>query len=268
MTKIGTLGPDGTYCSIAAKKFIQNVDDASLIYYPTITETLHNLEQLDYVVVPYENSLDGYLIETIDFLVYNNYVIKEVINQKIDFAFVSNEQNLANVKRLYVQYKAQRQCLAFIDSKNYQIIRTNSNIESLNMMKKDINSSAIVPSHILETNKFVHVTKDICDRKNNYTRFCIITKNHEYNNKKIALVLRPDKDRPGLLQNVLTAFSKNNINLISIISRPTKAGFGKYYFFMEFYLEGNNEISLSNLISEITSTNDVSIKILGSYFEK
>jgi prephenate dehydratase len=70
-------------------------------------------------------------------------------------------------------------------------------------------------------------------------------------------------NEPGVLSKILNEFSSRNINLTSIISRPTKRALGKYYFFID--VEGHYAIdrNISQAI-ELISKNNI-VKILGSF---
>ena len=69
-------------------------------------------------------------------------------------------------------------------------------------------------------------------------------------------------DYPGFLGDVLSSFSKRDINLTSINSIPTKDVFCKYYFLIDFdgYIYDKKiEAALNELVAKH------SVKILGSY---
>ena len=75
----------------------------------------------------------------------------------------------------------------------------------------------------------------------------------------------PKEDRPGLLFEILKNFYDNRINLISIMSRPTKQELGTYNFYLEIdvlyerlqvvcdtlrLVENNNKIKLIGVYKE------------------
>ena len=78
----------------------------------------------------------------------------------------------------------------------------------------------------------------VTDEKQNQTRFLVLSKKEVVLEKylpkpdfKVSLVITPFSDRPGLLFDILKAFSNRQVNLISIMSRPTKKLIGTYHFF-------------------------------------
>ena len=107
---------------------------------------------------------------------------------------------------------------------------------------------------------------NIADRSNNQTRFITVAPNpvsydpsKEY---KTTILIVESVDRPGMLSDILSAFAARNINLVSIMSRPTKEMMGQYHFFID--LEGYSEApQVREALSDIMNEN--TIRILGSY---
>jgi len=127
-------------------------------------------------------------------------------------------------------------------------------------------SSAIVPAGSFDPRDFTIVHENVNDYENNQTRFIVLTAQQDFDPivqpAKTSLVVRDDNDHPGMLSSILTSFSNRDINLLSIISRPTRKEFGKYNFFID--INGHaNDIEVSEAIREIGRSNKV--KVLGSY---
>ena len=79
-----------------------------------------------------------------------------------------------------------------------------------------------------------------------------------------SLVVFSKEDRPGLLYDILSKFHDYNINLNSILSRPSKVDLGKYNFYMEATLSINEVSKLNELVRELT-TKGFDIENLGVY---
>ena len=72
--KVGYLGPKGTFSyEICKKSYDSNIEK---IPYKTIKETILALDnnEVDEVIVPVENSLQGCVTETLDVLTQNNSI--------------------------------------------------------------------------------------------------------------------------------------------------------------------------------------------------
>lgn len=263
MFKVSCLGPSGTYCSLALKKYFKE-QNYSVIYKDTISEVLSLSSSVDAVIVPYENSLDGYVIEVIDKLLESNAYISESITLPIDFTFISN-RDLKNTSNLYVQFKARKQCLNFLKKYNLSFTSTESNVSSFNYFAKDESYGAIVPSHLVKEDYKTKI-EHISDNLDNYTRFIVIKKDLPILKEGLNLVtvsIKSKNDKPGLLLEILNGFKENNINIRSIMSRPTKDVLGSYNFFMEFDIYKENYQSINNLIEKLNLNNDFEVKILG-----
>ena len=80
----------------------------------------------------------------------------------------------------------------------------------------------------------------------------------------------PEHDRPGLLFDILRSINDNMINMVSIMSRPTKTDLGTYNFFIEMESSIKDEEIILNTLKDIKKHNSyyVDIKVLGKYYLK
>ena len=113
---------------------------------------------------------------------------------------------------------------------------------------------------------------NIQDIDNNYTRFKLLSKkdknldlNVGYKNKKVSIVFSL-KDKVGSLSELLNIFSKSNINLTKIESRPNN--FNNNSFNYLFYVDFEGDLSNKNI--SISLFNDIRkyssfFKIIGSF---
>jgi len=159
--------------------------------------------------------------------------------------------------------------LKFIETyPDLKVIITDSNVESYHQYQDDPNGKAIVPSHL--TTKNDASEKEVADELHNHTRFLILSQKAlsltKYQPKaafKVSLVITPYQDRPGLLYDILKEFSSASVNLISIMSRPTKKAMGNYHFFIELLSTDTQYEIVSHVIQTLKLTFDV--KVLGIY---
>lgn len=272
--QIAVLGPKGTFTELATLKYIeaQNID-AELLYYPSMRRTFSAVgEQCKYGVIPIENTLDGFVQIILDLLTHTDLKVIHEVVLPIRFAFVANTKNLEDVKRIFVQFKSENQCLDFLEPlRDLEIITTASNSQSYNeVCNGGEGVGAIIPMHMLDVHKeFPLVRENVADSLDNETRFIIVSKHlndelKQHHNWKTFFVVSDDSDRPGLLCDILNTFSRDGINLKSIISRPTKTGLGNYNFFIDIdgcYQKDRHVIeSISHVLDKYN------IKILGSYY--
>lgn len=273
MRTIGTLGPKGTFSDIATQKYIdESSQEYEVKYFKSIKSTLLSIgEYCDYGILPIENYSEGFVSLVLDTISESKLFITGEILLPIQFSFVSNVSDIKQINKLFVQFVAKNQCSEFIESlENVEIVTTESNITSLENLKLSPMSSvgAIVPVNSFSDDEFKNIYENVNDYCNNQTRFLMFSSEPEHVAKtdrvryKTSIVVFNDQDRPGLLESILTPFSKRNINLTSITSRPTKKKFGLYNFFIG--LEGHlDDLNVKAALSEIGKNNR--LKIYGSY---
>ncbi len=288
--KIGILGPEGTFSDKAYMEYCKKIGvELQGEYYPTIDEVFEAVcsdndmgadESCDLCIVPIENTLDGYVQRTLDLLLEKNVCIIDENKVSVQFSLVGNVDSLEEINTLYVQFKANGQCRQFINSlKGAKIISTESNMESYYKLGDEKGAAAIVPHHIAvkETNRFV--VENVTDSDHNHTRFLIVKKGMAKDNKamnqptnpqvkekvRVPIYVMPVEDRPGILFEILKSFNDNKINMISIMSRPTKQELGTYNFYIE--IDGRLERLdvILDTLEDIKKSSDV--KVLGVYKE-
>ena len=301
--KIAVLGPKGTFCDKAYLEYAKlSGCDLEPVYCSTIDdvfqtvcdkeESINSDEGCELGIVPIENTLDGYVQRTLDLLLEKEVSIIAENKVEVQFSVVANTDSLKDVKKLYVQFKANGQCRKFINGlDNVHIIETQSNMESYYRLDEGNNAAAVVPRHIAmeeENNGSKRlVINDITDAKNNHTRFVVIKKGNvvcseikelitdgfkkdrqsEGRNKKIRIPIyvMPSVDKPGILFNILKSFYDSQINLMSIMSRPTKQELGTYNFYIEIDGACEKADDIADVFDNIAD--EYGLKILGVFKE-
>ena len=137
-------------------------------------------------------------------------------------------------------------------------------VSSLNNL--DSNVAAIGTERAAIINDYYIFKRGIQDFKNNITRFIVISNNPSKRSGKDKTSIAFDfktKDKSGLLLAALECFSKRNINLQKIESRPKGTQMGEYIFIIDFngHIEDKLVIDALDELSEITTL----LKVLGSY---
>ena len=265
MKDLAVLGPKGTYCDIASKKLD---DKYNVLYYPSILKTSLAVNENIDGLLPFENTLDGFVMETLDNIIKNGFYIVEQLKLPISFSFVSNSK-IEDVKEVYVQFKAYGQCISFFSENNFKIIITESNMTSLEeVLSKKEGCGAVVPTHSIKNNAFKNIIYNIDDSIHNETRFVYLSKR---DNKKISndlcasLALTSIEDKPGILFSILEMFNNYDFNLKAILSRPRKDEMGKYIFYIEIELSDKEIDKLYSLHKELNDSLNLKVQLLGIY---
>ncbi len=237
--KVATLGPAGTFSEIAARLAMQNLAAQELIFYPSLQRTLAAVpDHADIAVVPIENIVEGVVSPVVDGLVKNPLQIIAEYEIPVRFSWAANH---SQPQKVFAQFVAQGQCSEWLSEQQLPLISTASNTEAFELLQQTSEpAAALVPEHLLAGHEFAWVQHDVCDVPHNVTRFVVLSQNEqwvEYNPEtsyKSSILILDDEDHPGLLLEHLQAFAVHQINLVSLISRPTGNKFGRYHFFIEF----------------------------------
>ncbi|WP_339060031.1 prephenate dehydratase [Tepidibacillus marianensis] len=277
--KIAFLGPHGTFTEEAAHSIFEN-DTVEYLPFNSIPDVLDAvaMKKVDYAVVPLENSIEGSVNLTLDWIIHEMElpILAELVLPIAQHLVVSSTQSslsFSEIQRVYSHPQAIAQCRHFIH--NYlphaEIVYTNSTAEASQMISNNPSRPwvAIGTRLAKEIYSLSFMKESIEDYKDNFTRFALVgkdplkvksTENPSY--RTMILVTLP-KDYPGALHQVLAAFSWRKINLSRIESRPTKKGLGNYYFIIDIEQE-MDDILLPGAIAEIEALG-CQIRILGSY---
>lgn len=276
MKQVHYLGPQGSYCEIAARQFLElNEFDPSkhtLTPCSSIIKVIENVDSIQNIigVVPIENSIEGPVRETIDNLVKasSKVMISRETVVKISHCLVTKAKKYDEIKTVISYTQGLAQCKNFINrnlSHDVELKTANSTSEAIKSIK-DLPKSyaAIGPGIAAELYGLPILSTGINDQPENYTKFALLSDSFPdttgNDQTSIAIVLR---NKPGALVEILQPFSENDINLCRIESRPSKKNLGEYVFFIDF----NGHIQDDNVKATIgkIAPNVDSYRFLGSY---
>ena len=267
---LAVLGPKNTYSDLAATKYNS---DAPKYYAKSIDEVLELVAKGEVVegILPIENKLHGTIRETLDGLFYKNIHIVREISLPIHHTLIILKQaNKADIKRIISHSQALNQCKKYLKHNFPKAIYEpfSSTAASLQKMidEGDKAIAVIAPETSLSKDQLKVYARNIEDEKDNSTSFLVIRKGPAKatsSSKKTSIAFHFSKDSPGSLFAVFKDFADAKINLTKIESRPTKASFGDYIFYLDF--EGSIKApNISKTLSKVKSK-VARLKILGSY---
>lgn len=269
--KIGYMGPEGTFSEEAAQTYSKSVSGAELVQYSSIYQVLEAVErdETQECIVPLENSIEGTVTSTIDFLIFHSslYIKAEiVIPVWEDFLVRKNYQN-ENITQILSHPQALAQCTGFI-RKNFPdsvLVPTNSTAEAASLVAKSLEPiAALAPKRAAEVYGLKTLYQSVQDDDRNSTRFVVVTKEHikeRAGNAKSSIVFAT-QNKPGDLHRILDILSIWEINMTKIESRPMKHQLGTYVFFID--LEAKNLKDLRAAMKMVARKTSI-FKFLGSY---
>ncbi len=277
--KFSVLGPEGTFTDAAAKLYLQNHQklNAVIDYQSSFNRVYEALKEEEIGLLPIENQLDGYVMPTLQRLMSSPVNIIDEITIPVNFGLVANVSDIKSIKRIFVQFKTEGQCQKLLNKiSSAEIINTSSNIISLQKFQNGTaGDAAIIPQMEMAKLHYPVMENNVADQANNYTRF-IIFKVKSASNKQLetkelgtfrfksSLFVTPSvNDQPGTLYNILGFFAKAQLNLVTLMSLPTKDTLGVYSFYIELSGTTSQKEVLFKTITQLE--NQYHVKLLGYY---
>lgn len=262
--KIAYFGPKASFTHEAALKYFNKnniflpLDRIEDVFRKVITE------DVDFGVVPAENSIAGTIVDTLDLFVQTNVKIYDQISLEIIQNLLSNASK-ENIKRIYSNPSSFHQCSKYLFNNfpNVEYIETTSNSKAAILASQDKEGAAIGPLLCASEYGLKVIEKNINDFKHNETKFFIISNKMQDEFKTKSMIIFSVPNVPGSLFNVLKVFKKNNINMTRIESRPSKIKKWDYVFIIE-YENSNIKKKNERLLCQLKKICDY-FNYLGSY---
>ncbi|OIJ21945.1 prephenate dehydratase [Anaerobacillus alkalidiazotrophicus] len=278
MNKIAYLGPKGTFTEMAT---ISVFPSDERIPFRTIPDCMDAVSKniVDFAVVPIENTIEGSVNLTLDYLIHNQkLLINGEITVPIEQQLLIHSNNIKNwtaIKKVYSHPHAIAQCHKFLRSllPDAEFEYTNSTGSAADYVAQNPDQPIAAIANELAAKEYnlVVAEKNIHDYENNHTRF-VILKNESssmpespshYIGDKTTLMVTLPADYPGALHHVLSAFAWRKLNLSKIESRPMKTGLGNYFFVIDVAMK-MDEVLIPGVIAELEALK-CQVTLLGSY---
>ncbi len=267
------LGPKGTNCEHAAKKFVEKLkyfNDFELKPVSTISKTIDILDKTPgtFGVLPIENSLDGIVHATLDNLYKTDVKILAQSEIEINHCLFSKGKK-EDIKNIISHPSALAQCQDYIIKnfdENINLIEADSTSKALNSLNElDESYGAIGDLALGEKLNYNIIGKNISDILDNKTRFVLVSRLLDENidlgkNSRTSIVFNA-KNSPGELLKILYLINIYGLNLLYLESRPSKKVFGEYNFFADIEADA---LDIADALDEIKSKCNF-YKLLGSY---
>lgn len=239
------LGPKGTHSEEVALHLNEErrARGASftLVPFAGIYDALAAVEEgeIDCCAAPVENSIEGSINITLDTLAHN-------VNLQIEREIVWAVHNHLLVKdpgetvtTILSHSQPLAQCRQYVKAhyKNAEIKQVSSSSKAAKIVASgEKGLAAIGTKRAGKLYGLTSIASDIEDNLTNCTRFLILTKPTSrlvLGTDKTSLICQINGEKSGSLCDVLTEFSKRDVNLTRIESRPARTGLGEYIFFLD-----------------------------------
>ncbi|OQX00830.1 hypothetical protein BWK69_00655 [Candidatus Parcubacteria bacterium A4] len=272
-SSIGFLGPKGTFSWKVAETLATKYKKNRLIPFSTFGRGLGLLKRgdVDKIVLPVENSVDGGIKAVLDILqempVKFN-IQNEVILPIGQWLLGIKGAKMNNIKTIYSKQEAFDQCQKFISKYGRIELRpANSTGEAVQIISQlnSCNQAAIGPEWLTEFYSEISVMERVDDSKSNATRFIVLGKGSSaFTGDDKTSIIFTIADKSGELVRALNIFVSLGINMTKIESRPSKKKIGEYVFHVD--ISGHKKqknVGIALMAMKMITSG--SLKILGSY---
>jgi prephenate dehydratase len=259
-------GERGAYSEMATLQYFPN---AKVLPKKSFQDVFDSIEtgEANYAVVPIENSIEGSINETYDLLLQTKTTVSGEIYQRVRHCLIVNKgTTLGEVVVVYSHPQAIAQCRSYLQLKKLESVPTYDTAGAVKMIKEKIimNAAAIASQRAAEIYGMDVLEEGIEDRKNNFTRFLVLskTKTKPTGHDRTSIIFSV-RHLPGALFGILKEFASREINLTRIESRPTKETPWEYNFYVDF--EGHCEDEIIRKALQSIKNKTAFFKVLGSY---
>ena len=267
---VGYLGPKGSFThDVATHSF----PTSERIAYRTITDVIKAYEnqEIDFAVVPVENSIEGSVHETLDYLFHQGTIqaVAEVVYPIKQQLLVAKKDR--PIRTVYSHPQALAQGKKFIDEHfpNAQLEVTASTAYAARYVSEhpDQPFAAIAPKSSAGEYGLELIAQDIQEMEANFTRFWVLGPNLpqiplKASSEKMSLALTLPDNLPGALYKALSTFAWRGIDLTKIESRPLKTALGEYFFIIDVDYTAKE---LVHFAQKELETIGIHYKVLGTY---
>jgi prephenate dehydratase len=281
--RVGYLGPEGTFSeeallASAARETVEPVPLASI--FDTVS-ALRN-RNVDWAIVPIENSLEGSISVTLDLLAdeaRDVEIVGEALLRVRHSLIAAQPLELAEIDTVITHPQVPGQCASFLRNELAQarVLPASSTAEAVRSVvgageRGHAALGTVLAAHIY---RGTVIREGVEDRDDNETRFVWLARMDADATPpplreaagagwKTSLVFwGPGADSPGWLVRCLDEFARRSINLTKIESRPRRRRLGSYMFFAD--LDGRLEDEAVAEAIDRVAPRCEEIRVLGSY---
>jgi len=269
--RVAFLGPRGSFSEEAAVKAFLS-EGAEFYPMPSIRDIFRSVEcgDVEYGLVPVENSLEGGVGETLDLLVETSLRICGEIKIGISMNLIARPGlKLQDIKLVLSHPHALGQCREFLNRVlgGVEIKTCSSTAEAVRRALELEGAAAIGSRAAADLYGGEVLASEIQDVKDNFTRFLILGKKRIEGTVgcKTSIIFRLPHI-PGSLYDALSCFASRKINLTRIESRPVKGKPWEYIFHVDFEGDYERDERCKEALRELEGK-ALFLKVLGCYGE-
>lgn len=265
---IGFQGEHGAYGEVAVNALERQLVPIPCLEFADVFEEVLN-GQLDFGIVPVENSLAGAVTQVNDLLVEVDTekitIIGEVTIPIHHCLLALPGTDYRDIKTVYSHSQALAQCRRFVDRHKFEPIPYYDTAGAAMMLSKDKPraAAAIASKLCAELYNLEVLFEDIADNKTDSTRFLILSNQKSDKKGTKCSIVFSTEHVAGALFSIVKVFSEAGLNMTRIESRPIREDPGKFAFLLDFL--GSDEDPKVREALEKIEKEAVIFKFLGCY---
>jgi len=263
--RVAYLGPKYSYSHLASiARFGDSPNLTPLATIKAVFEAVH-LKQVEFGLVPIENSTDGRVVDTLDMFARLPTPVTGEVQLRIHHNLLGKCAR-SEVTEVYSKPQALSQCREWL-AKNVpqaKMIEMTSTAIAAQIAADKPGAAAVASLEAGMHYGLNVIDAHIEDNKNNVTRFAVVGgEPQKRTGKDKSSLMFELAHKPGALADAMLVFKKAKLNLTWIESFPMPNMKNEYLFFVE--LEGHRDDSRVKSALTSLSRKTVRLEILGSY---
>lgn len=262
------LGEIGTFSHKACMQYFGNqVTAVPAPSFKTIFEAVRKGD-VDFGIIPVENSLTGSIHENYDLLLeYDLRIIGEITLRIIHHLIGNPGARVESIKRVLSPPMAFQQCRQFLERhQDWELVPVKDTAGAVKAIRETgaLTDAAIASKEAADIYGMGVIEEGIETNPRNYTRFVVISAEQLQKGpcSKSSIIFSTG-NRPGALLEVLKIYADQGINLVKLESRPIHGKPWEYMFYVDIETDVESE-EFKPILDMIKDKTDY-LKILGSY---
>lgn len=261
---VGYQGTKGAFSYIALKNLFKDNKNCAYATFEDVFKAVAEGE-IEYGVIPFENSYTGEVGEVFDLLLKYDCYINKVYDLKINQNLIVNKgATLKDIKQVYSHHQAIGQSQMFLKNFDFEVIPYPNTALAAEYVSKsgDISKAAIASEQTAELYGLNVLVPNINTSAENTTRFIVISKKLIKEGNRFNLLFTLNHDA-GQLAKIMQVIGNMGFNMESIKSRPLYNLAWQYYFYVE--IVGDLKDAKTTELLEKLKENCKELKVLGAY---
>ncbi|MGE0704018.1 MAG: prephenate dehydratase [Vicinamibacterales bacterium] len=265
--RIAYQGEPGAFSEMAARQVSPDAEPVPCRNFEDVFDVVKR-GQVDYGILPIENSVGGSIHRNFDLLLEHEIpIVGEEELPVVHHLLALPGTTIEQVRRIYSHPQALAQCDRFLRAQaNVEVIATYDTAGSAKLIADEgmRDAAAIASQRAAEVFGLVALRSSIQDYQHNVTRFLIV-------GDKPLSPKAPDKttivftlsNEPGALFKALAVFALRGIDLTKLESRPYPGRRWEYLFYVDV-AAAKDDLACTRALTHLSEFASM-LRVLGSY---